>query len=136
MFPNLPVQHPRPDASRFINTLMGRTHETSVPLVEYLVDEVVMRPIMTGLLGRPWVAYGSDRASQKAYLDNFIDFWYRLGYDFVRFEQSLDLPDHKLETADTATGSTKLPRLGRRAPGRDRLLGRFRALSLAEGRGF
>jgi uroporphyrinogen decarboxylase len=87
---------------------MGRTHDSYVPLVEYLVDDVVMRPIMTGLLGRPWVAYGSDRASQKAYLDNFIDFWYRLGYDFVRFELGLDLPDRKLETSDTAPGSTKM----------------------------
>ena len=108
MLLNLPVQHPHPDASRFINTLMGRTHDTYVPLVEYLVDEVVMQPIMTGLLGRAWVPYGSDRASQKAYLDNFIDFWYRLGYDFVRFEQGLNLPDRKLETADTAAGSTKM----------------------------
>ena len=107
MYDHISVSHPHPNAGQFIDILMGRSPQSRVPLVEYLVDEVVMRPITTGLLGRPWVAYGSDRASQTAYLDNFINFWYRLGYDFVRFEVGLDLPDHKLVTGDTAPGSTK-----------------------------
>ena len=107
MFPNLPLAHPHPDAAQFIDILMGRVPETRVPLVEYLVDEVVMRPIVTDLLSRSWIGYGPDRASQKAWLDNFIEFWYRMGYDFVRFEAGLDLPDRKLVAADTAPGSTK-----------------------------
>jgi uroporphyrinogen decarboxylase len=107
MFPNIPIHNPHPDSTEFMDILMGRSNNQRVPLVEYLVDEVVMRPVMTGLLDRSWVDYGSDRASQKVYLDNFIDFWYRLGYDFVRFEQGLDLPTRKLPIADTAAGSSK-----------------------------
>ncbi len=107
MFSNLPLQKPHPNADEFIAILMGRSQSKRVPLVEYLIDEVVMRPITADFLGRPWVDYGSDRSTQKAYLDNFIQFWYRMGYDFVRYEQGFDLPTHKIITADTALGSKK-----------------------------
>jgi uroporphyrinogen decarboxylase len=104
---NLPVAGPRPDAQRFVDILMGRVQHGPPPLVEYLVDEVVRRPIMTGLLGMEWVEYGSSRDSQKAYLDGFIAFWHRLGYDFVRFEQGLGFDVNRLVVADTAPGSHK-----------------------------
>jgi uroporphyrinogen decarboxylase len=103
----LPLSHPKPDAAEFIDILMGRRPPVRTPLVEYIVDDVVMQPIVEGLLGRRWVPFGPDRASQTAYLDNFIQFWYRMGYDFVRFEQSLAFPESKLIIADAAPGSQK-----------------------------
>lgn len=102
---SLPV--PKPDAKGFIDILMGRSHSTRVPLVEYLVDDVVMRPIVTDLLGRKWVEPGTTRESLVRYLDNFIEFWYRMGYDVVRYEEALPLPQNKLFTADAAPQSTK-----------------------------
>ena len=91
MLRNIPVQNPTPDSQGFIDILMGRSQSKRTPLVEYIVDDVVMKPIVTELLGRQWIAMGSDRESQQAYLDNFIQFWYRMGYDFVRFEEALPL---------------------------------------------
>ena len=104
---HIPLNSPHPNASEFIDILMGRSSEVRVPMVEYIVDDVVLRPIVTDLLGRAWVDYGNRREEQKAYLDNFIEFWYRMGYDFVRFEQSLPLPEHKLVIGDTAPASNK-----------------------------
>jgi uroporphyrinogen decarboxylase len=103
----LPLANPRPDAERFISVLMGKTRTPAPPLVEYLVDDVVMKPIMTDVLGRPWAAEGPDRAAQRAHLDNFIEFWYRLGYDCVRFERGLPFPLKQTIIADAAPGSTK-----------------------------
>lgn len=103
----LPLAHPKPDAAEFIDILMGRKSQVRTPLVEYIVDDVVLKPIVEGLLGRRWVLFGPDRESQKAYLDNFIEFWYRMGYDFVRFEQNLEFPESKLIIPDTALGSPK-----------------------------
>jgi uroporphyrinogen decarboxylase len=89
-YPNLPLDKARPDAGRFINAVMDRGKVGRPPLVEYLVDEAVRKPIVTGLLGRAWVdPAAGDRAGLDAYLDNFIAFWRALGYDFVRFEESL-----------------------------------------------
>ena len=100
MIRHLPLVSPRPDARQFIDHLMGRSNGGRTPLVEYLVDAAVMKPILTGLLGRPWVEYGNDRISQKACLDNVLAFWHRLGYDFVRFEQGLPFFEGRIEGDD------------------------------------
>jgi uroporphyrinogen decarboxylase len=113
----LPLKNPRPDAKLFIDILMGR-RKAPPPLVEYIVDDVLMRPISEELLGRAWVPEGEQasgalrgasagRDQQKAYLDTFIEFWRRMGYDFIRYERGLDFPERKLEMADTAPGSSK-----------------------------
>jgi len=107
MLHHLPLARPQPDGVRFIDWLMGRTTAGKTPLVEYLVDDVLMRPIVTDLLDRPWVIPGPDRATQAAYLDNFTQFWYRMGYDFVRFERSMGFITPTLAIADTAAGSDK-----------------------------
>ena len=105
MYPNIPVKNPKPDCENFIDILMGRDN-SRVPMVEYIVDGFVMRPILEEMLNRTWVEYGSDRESQAKYLDNYIEFWYRMGYDFVRFEMDLGFTPYKLETKDTAPGSS------------------------------
>jgi len=98
----------QPDCNRFIRYLMGQTRDGKPPLVEYLVDEVVMRPILEEKFGRAWVAPGEDRQSQSAYLDNFIYFWYRMGYDFVRFEEDLGFTYNQIYAQDPAPRSQKL----------------------------
>ena len=105
----LPLARPHPDAARFIAVLMGRVQSPRPPLVEYLVDAAVMKPIVTELLGRTWADYGADRKSQTAYLDNFIAFWHSLGYDAVRFEQGLPFFENKIFGFD-ATSAAGPPR--------------------------
>jgi len=107
MLKNIPVTNPQPDANRFVDYLMGRTHEGKPPLIEYLVDEVLLIPITTEMLGRAWVPESSRREDQIGYLDNFIAFWYRMGYDFVRFERGMGFPLPQLVTADTAPTAVK-----------------------------
>ncbi len=108
MFRHVPVRRPRPDGGLFIDTLMGKRKDVEPRLVEYLVDDLVMRPIVTDLMGREWVAGGEDRATQRRALDQFIDFWHCMGYDFVRFEQGLSFTKHHLSAPDTAVGSAKV----------------------------
>jgi uroporphyrinogen decarboxylase len=114
----LPLKNPRPDAAHFLDVVMGRKKAVP-PLVEYLVDDVVMKPIVEDLLSRQWAPAGATgtgheirhgapaREAMKAYLDTFIEFWLRLGYDFVRFEQDMGFSERKVEKPDTAPGSTK-----------------------------
>lgn len=104
---HVPLAHPTPDGKRFVDVLMGRA-AGAPPLVEYLVDDVLRKPITTELLGRPWVDESTaDRATRAAALDNFVDFWYRLGYDFVRYEQAMPFARRNVLAADTAVGSGK-----------------------------
>lgn len=104
----LPLAKPRPNAQEFLQILGGKTQGGRTPLVEYIVDDVVMKPIVTNLLDRDWVEWGPDRASQRAYLDNVIQFWYRMGYDVVRYELSLNFAENKLMIPDPAPGSEKM----------------------------
>jgi uroporphyrinogen decarboxylase len=98
----IPLARPSPGIGRFLEILAGRTIGPP-PLVEYLVDAAVMKPIVTELLGRTWIPFGTDRASQKAWLDNFIDFWFRLGYDVVRFEAALPFPEGRTAAEDATS---------------------------------
>lgn len=106
-WPFIPLQQPRPDCREFIDILMGRSKSHRVPLVEYIVDDVLMRPILKDLVGIPWVPWSNDREMTARHLDAFIAFWYGMGYDAVRFELSLPLPQRETVIPDAAPQSDK-----------------------------
>jgi len=108
MLRHIPRPHPEPDAKGWIEFLLGGRRPRPVPLVEYLVDTAVMKPILEELLGRTWIAGGPDRESQKACLDNVIAFWHRLGYDVIRFEEGLPFPKNQLLAFDPPPSSGRL----------------------------
>jgi|GEM_PF-6035595 len=101
----VPLAHPEPDAKRFIRILSGSESGGRVPLVEYLVDDAIMKPVVTEILGRPWAEYGASRQTQKAHLDNFIAFWLRMGYDTVRFEQGLPFTERRIFASDPTSAA-------------------------------
>lgn|GEM_PF-78724 len=102
MYRHIPLRHPRPNAQRFIDGLMGRFKETKPRMVEYLVDGSVMKPVVTSLLGREWVDTPTDVESRRKALDIAIEFWYRMGYDFIRIERGLVFPKHSLRADDVS----------------------------------
>ncbi|MBN1346153.1 MAG: hypothetical protein JXQ73_25925 [Phycisphaerae bacterium] len=97
----VPLDCPRPDVTAFIAAVTGRAKPDRPPLAEYLVDDVVRRPILAAD-GRSWVPPGGDFDQQKAYLDNFIEFWRICGYDFVRMEIAMPFPAGARNSLDTA----------------------------------
>jgi uroporphyrinogen decarboxylase len=101
---NVPLARPAPDIGRFLDLLAGRAGGRP-RLVEYLIDDAVMKPILAGLLDRTWVDLGPDRVSQAARLDNLIQFWFRLGYDAVRFEAALPFPFFRSSAADASSST-------------------------------
>ena len=115
----VPLANPKPDIQGFLDAMTGKKVPAKTPMVEYLVDNAVMQPILEDLIGRPWVdtsdkteymggqmdLSSENRAVIDAWLDNQIAFWYHMGYDFVRCEVSLPLPAVSLVTKDTAVGN-------------------------------
>jgi len=100
-FSHIPLLRARPDYERFIAAMMGRIRPERPPLVEYLIDDTLRKPIVTELLSEQWVdVQPDDRASLEAYLDNFTAVWWQLGYDFVRFEQSLPFTELHVNGSD------------------------------------
>lgn len=111
----VPLAKPRPDIGTFIDSMLGRRIPTRAPLAEYLVDNVIMKPVLE-MMGRKWVDTGEkeeymggqmdlslqDRDIINAFLDNVIAFWAGVGYDYVRVEISLPLPAVSYVIHDTA----------------------------------
>ena len=115
----VPIAKPKPDINNFLNSTLGKIEPERPPLVEYLIDNALMRPITEKLLGRKWIEtpdlveyMGGQMDFSKenigiinAFLDNQIAFWYHMGYDFIRFEASLALPAVSNVIPDTAKGN-------------------------------
>ncbi len=88
---SVPLAKPAPDCARFIRAVTTDYQPPHPPVVEYIVDASVLRPVVQRI-GRRWVQPGHDRQSQVAYWDNFIAFWHHMGYDYVRLEISMPFP--------------------------------------------
>ena len=114
----IPFDKPKPDIEKFLYAVSGKKIPEKAPVMEYLVDNALMKPILEEMMGRKWVET-SDKTEYiggqmefskeniqtiNAWLDNLIAFWYHLGYDFVRVEVSLPLPAVSHVTQDTAEG--------------------------------
>lgn len=101
----VPVAKPKPDVETFVKVLRGEVVPERPPLAELYFDPDVIREVVSKLLGREWVDPGGSRDSQEAYLTNFVEFWYRLGYDYVRLKWpcGLSLPENLITSEDTAS---------------------------------
>jgi uroporphyrinogen decarboxylase len=93
-----PFFHSQPDAQSAIDHLMGRKQLDRPPLVEYIIDESILRPLLTQM-GRAWVDGGTDLTG---WLDNFAAFYRGMGYSLVKFELSLPFESRRLLAADTS----------------------------------
>ncbi|MEI7615926.1 MAG: uroporphyrinogen decarboxylase family protein, partial [Actinomycetota bacterium] len=110
------IKNPKPDIGRFLGIMKGNIIPDKPPIVEYLIDNAVMKPILEEMLGLKWVDtsdkteymggqmdFSREKRGQiNAMLDNLISFWYHMGYDFIRIEASLYLPAISMAIEDTA----------------------------------
>lgn len=117
----VPIAHPKPDINRFIKIMKGEIIPDKPPMVEYLIDNALMKPIIKEMLGRKWIETTDkkefiggqmdfsreNREIIDAWIDNQIAFWYYMGYDFIRAEVSLHLPAYSTSIEDTAMGLDK-----------------------------
>ncbi len=112
----VPLAKPKPNIGKFLDAMSGKKIPPKVPLVEFLIDNSVMQPILENMMGRKWVQTSEkteymggqmdfskeNRVIIDAWIDNLIAFWYHMGYDFVRVGVSLPLPAISVIAKDTA----------------------------------
>ncbi len=106
-YPHIPLHNPHPNCQRFIDIIMGRADGSKPPLVEYIIDELVMQPILTGLLGREWTPYAPDHDAMRPYLDNVIAFWHAMGYDCLRWEIGMGFQEKLVVGGDPSPGASR-----------------------------
>jgi uroporphyrinogen decarboxylase len=115
----VPINKPRPDIENFCKVIRGEFTPKKPLVCEYLIDDNLMKAVLTGYLGRPWIEksekteyMGGQMSFDKEnmdtmnkWLDNQIAFWYHMGYDYVRVEVSTPLPAVSHIINDTAKGN-------------------------------
>ncbi len=101
----IPLETPHPDFEALEKVLKGEKQPERVHFVELVMDEEVKKSITEKSLGKRWVPY-SPR-DKEAYLLQDIQFWYRMGYDYIRTygggEVTLPWPGRTREGEDTAS---------------------------------
>ncbi|MDO9574868.1 MAG: hypothetical protein Q7I94_07740 [Candidatus Contubernalis sp.] len=103
----VPLAKPKPNIEKFLRVIRGEEVPERPPLVELFLDYEIVREIFRTHLGRNWVEPAADWESQAAYLKNWIEVYYRMGYDYVRMSGGLDFPGRSRLSEDTAVLSKK-----------------------------
>ena len=89
----VPIEKPSPEPEALLDAMSGRKAPSRAPMVEYLIDNAVMQPILEDMIGRRWIdtsekseymggqmnLSGENLAEVNAWLDNQIAFWYHMG---------------------------------------------------------
>ncbi len=99
----VPLKNPGPDIELFKDVILRKRIPKRPPFVELLFDELIIKDISEKYLGVKWVEPTEDRESKKIYYKNLINFWYRMGYDYVRISGGLGFPAEGRIAKDTAT---------------------------------
>lgn len=98
----LPVKKPSPDCKWFRRVILGQEIPKRPPFVELFLDQEILREIVVNYLGRLWIEPDQTIESRMKYWDNYIEAYYRLGYDFVWIDGRVNFPSKSRSTSDTA----------------------------------
>jgi len=80
------MKDPKPDKEELREVILRKKIPSKVHFFELHIDTEVIR-YFTEKFDRRWIepSLAKDRKSQEASLKNYIECWYRLGYDCLRF---------------------------------------------------
>lgn len=95
----VPLKKPLPDFESFKKVLKGERAK-KVHFVELLFDTEIKKYITENLLGKKWIPLSSS--TKEDYWKQEINFWYKMGYDFIKVSEGLSFPLKYRECEDTA----------------------------------
>ncbi len=98
----LPINNPQPDREWFKRVILGQEIPKRPPLIELFLDREVLREVVEVFLEREWVEPTEDKNARAKYWDNYIEAYYRLGYDFVWIDGRINFPTKSRISDDTA----------------------------------
>lgn len=99
----VPLQKPLPDFENLERVLKGEKDPNKVHFVELTIDVEVMEYIVSNYMNKKWTSPTEE--NKEAFLKQYIDFYYKMGYDFVPVgAEYKNLPQFESrKAADTAS---------------------------------
>ncbi len=107
----VPLNKPEPNIENFKEVILKKSSPRRVPFIELHIDTEIIKHITERELNRKWIEPSSctDRKAQEACLKNYIECYWRLGYDSLRlvsdfrFATGLCFSSRTRQGEDTAT---------------------------------
>jgi uroporphyrinogen decarboxylase len=93
------ISNPRPDAEKLAAVIQGEAKPNKVHLGELIINNGVIQWVMENVLEREWVPLPEDgnREQMKRHLLCLVEYWYRMGYDYIRISGGLAFPIKQAE---------------------------------------
>ncbi len=96
------IANPKPNIDQFLAVIAGRAKPTRVHLAELFADQEIMKWVTEHVFEKTWVPAGPDRGQMEKHLLCTIEYWHRMGYDYIRITGGLDFTANTLLTTNTA----------------------------------
>ena len=101
----VPLRNPRPDFEEFRKVIKGEKPAKRVHFVELLADQEIVNFITENFLREKAITFSST--TKECFLRQQINWWYRMGYDYIRVAGGLEFFGKERRTKDTALLSRK-----------------------------
>jgi uroporphyrinogen decarboxylase len=95
----VPLKNPKPNFEEFKKVIKGKKAER-VHFIELLMDYEVKKYITEKYFGEKWIDYSEE--NKEKFIKQEINFWYKLGYDYVRIAGGIVFYGKSRKTKDTA----------------------------------
>ena len=98
-----PLERYTPDFETFEKVLRGEKKPEKVHFVELWIDEEIVKFITENMIGEKWIPRNGK--NDKIYWKQYVNFYYRMGYDYLPvqpMEELEDIPSKERGTNDTA----------------------------------
>ncbi|MGB9677680.1 MAG: hypothetical protein ACPLZ9_03590 [Candidatus Ratteibacteria bacterium] len=97
----VPLKKAEPDFEEFKKVLLGNKKAEKVHFAELLMDYEIKKYITEKYFNEKWIEYSEE--NKEKFIKQEINFWYKLGYDYVRIAGGISFPVGKTrKTKDTA----------------------------------
>jgi len=93
------LEKPEPDFEEFKKIIKGKKAE-KVHFCEYVIDYEIKKYITENFMGEKWIEYSEE--NKEKFIKQEINFWYKLGYDYVKFTWGIIFHGKSKKTYDTA----------------------------------
>jgi uroporphyrinogen decarboxylase len=103
------IVKPSPDFQAFKDVVTGVAKPQKMHLCELFADQEIMQWITENVFEKQWIPASRDIETQKKHLLCEIDYWHRMGYDYIRVIGGCDLHSlgHMFTAADTSREMAK-----------------------------
>jgi len=101
----VPLKNPRPDFEEFKKVIRREKPAKRVNFVELFADQEIVNFIVEHFLGERAIPFSSE--TKENFLRQLINWWYKMGYDYIRLGGGLKFPRKERITKDIALLSRK-----------------------------